>query len=226
MKNLCVKGIFTHFSMADMPERDAYTAWQLKNYNAVVNGVRERGIKQPFLCHTSNSAGVLFHPEARFDMVRAGAMLYGVNPRNVPFVNGPLEQVMSFKARVGHVDTFQKGTRVSYGGLYETERETEIAVVSAGFADGYLRCWTGKGVYAVINGKKCPQIGRICMDLCMFDVTGAGVKRGDVAILYGKGGLSLDELAQMCGSLNMEPTCLRTKRVRILYINDDDSIGC
>lgn len=219
LKNLHVRGIFTHFAAADMPERDLYTKWQLENYNAIVDGVLASGIEKTFDCHTSNSAGILFHPEARFDMVRAGAMLYGVNPRNIPFVNGPLQEALTMKARVAQVKTVPAGTLVSYTGLYETKTTTQVAVIAAGFADAYMRELTGKGAYAVINGHKCPQIGKVCMDMCMFDVTGCDVKRDDIAILYGRGGISLDQMAQMSGMLNLEPTCLLTKRVRVQYMN-------
>lgn len=221
MKSLRVRGIFTHFSMADAPEGNAYTAWQLRSYNAVINGVRSSGIRAPFLCHTSNSAAILYHPEARFDMVRAGAMLFGVNPQGVPMQPKLLEQTMCLKARVGQVRSLPAGARVSYGGLYTADRPIEIAVVSVGFGDGYNRNWTGKGLYAVINGKRCPQIGRICMDTTVFDVTGVTVQRGDIAILYGRGGPSMDEIAAQCGTNNMEPVILCTKRVKRLYIDDD-----
>lgn len=223
LKNLHVQGIFTHFAMADIPDRNPYTAWQLNNFNAVVDEVRRLGIDQPFICHVSNSAGILFHPEARFDMVRAGAMLFGVNPRGVPMASDQLEQIMSLKARVYQVRNFPPGTHVSYGGLYTTTRETQIAVIPVGFGDGYNRSWTGKGMYAVIRGHRCPQVGRICMDTTMFDVTGANVRRGDIAILYGRGGPAMDEIAQMCGTNNMEPVILLTKRVRFQYVDSASS---
>ncbi len=228
MKQLRVKGIFTHFSMADMPNRDTYTAWQIENYNAVLEELRMLGVTQQFLRSASNSAAILFHPEAQLDMVRAGAMLFGVSAHKDGWAAGKLEEAIAFKSRVHQVKHVPAGSYVSYGGLYQTRRDTKIAVVPVGFADGYIRNWSGKGMYAVINGAKCPQIGRICMDSCMFDVTETNVERGDVVHLLGKGGISLDDAAELCGTNNMEPIILRGNRVPILYLNetmDDGSLG-
>lgn len=217
MDHLAVEGIFTHFSMADMPERDSFTAWQLNNFNAVIREVQRSGIKREFLCHASNSAGILFYPEARFDMVRAGAMLFGVNPHGSLWEDGTLRQVLSFKARIAQVKTVPPGSFVSYGGMFRTERETKLAVIPVGFADGYIRNWSGRGLTACVNGVSCTQIGRICMDSCMFDVTGMEVSRGDVITLLGKGALSLDEAARIGGTNNMEPIILRGKRVPVRF---------
>lgn len=220
LSHLAVEGIFTHFSMADTPQRDEFTAWQLENYNAVIREIRSSGVRQTFLCHVSNSAGILFHPEARFDMVRAGAMLFGVNPHGSAWEDGTLRQVLSFKARVVQTKTIPSGSYVSYGGLFCTERETKVAVVPVGFADGYIRSWTGRGITACINGVRCPQIGRICMDSCIFDVTDTEVSRGDVVTLLGGDALSLDEAAHVGGTNNMEPIILRGMRVPVRYIEE------
>ncbi len=227
MKHLCVKGVFTHFSMADMPNRNAYTAWQLENFNAVLSEVRGLGVSQPFLRHASNSAGILFHSDAQLDMIRAGAMLFGVCPHGGSWADGTLEEAVSLKARIQQVKSIPTGSFVSYGGLFQTNRETKIAVVPVGFADGYIRNWTGKGMYAVINGAKCPQIGRICMDSCIFDVTEVDAARGDVANLLGKDAISLDDAAALCGTNNMEPIILHGDRVPVLYRNGctDETAG-
>ena len=111
-------------------------------------------------------------------------------------------------------------THQSYGCTATTTRDTKIAVVSAGYADAYPRSLSNTGAYAVINGAKCPQIGRVCMDLCMFDITDAKVPihRGDEVILYGAGGMTLDQIAALTGSINCEVTCLLTHRVRKVYL--------
>ena len=93
-----------------------------------------------------------------------------------------------------------------------------VAIIPAGYADSYPRSLSNRGAYAVINGVKCPQIGRICMDMCMFDVTDAEVKRGDETILYGKGGMPMEEIAALAGSINCEPLCLLTNRVKKIYV--------
>lgn len=214
--NLC--GIFTHFAAADMPEKDDFTAWQLANYNAVLSELKELGFDREVVHHAGNSAGIMYHPETHFDMVRMGVMMYGLYPDGVFQPDGPLEQALTLKARVAQVKELPVGAHISYGCTAKTERPTKIAVVTAGYADAYSRSMSNKGAYAVINGFKCPQIGRICMDMCMFDVTDADVHRGDEVILYGRGGMPMEEAAALAGSINCEPLCLLTNRVKRIYI--------
>ena len=220
LPHLQITGIFTHFAVADVPEKDDFTAWQLSNYNAVLAELAKLGFDQPVLRHTGNSAGILYHPECYFDMVRAGVALYGLYPTNVNEPNGPLSPVLTLKARVAQVKQLPAGAHISYGCTFETPHPMSIAVITAGYADSYPRSLSGKGAYAVINGKRCPQVGRICMDMCMFDVTGVDVASGDEVILYGKGGMSLEEITNLAGTINCEPTCLLTNRVARIYIGE------
>lgn len=218
LSNLHVKGIFTHFAAADMPEKDDFTAWQLNNYKAVLQELDALGFDQDVILHTGNSASILCHKETYFDMVRMGVMMYGLYPNGVFSAEGPLEQALTLKARVAQVKELPAGASISYGCTYQTEHPARIAVVTAGYADAYPRSMSNKGAYAVINGQRCPQVGRICMDMVMFDVTNADVRRGDEAILYGKGGMPMEEVANLAGSINCEPLCLLTNRVEKIYI--------
>lgn len=219
MPNLKLCGIFTHFAAADMPELDSFTALQLKNFRAVLAALEQKGLDGEPLIHAANSAAILWHPDAHFDMVRAGVMLYGFYPDGIHREDGPLDPVLSLKAHVAQVKELQTGAKVSYGCLFEAEKPMKIAIVAAGYADSYPRSLTGKGAWAMICGHRCPQIGRICMDMCMFDVTGTDVKAGDEVILYGRGGMPMDELARLAGTINCEPTCLLTNRVKKIYID-------
>ena len=194
------------------------TAWQLANYEAVLQELDALGFDKNVVHHIGNSACIMYHPETHFDMVRMGVMMYGLYPDGNFLPDGPLEPALTLKARVAQVKALPAGARISYGCTYETTRPTKIAVVGAGYADAYPRRMSNRGAYAVINGVKCPQIGRICMDLCMFDVTDADVKRGDVAILYGKGGMPMELVAQLADSINCEPLSLLTNRVAKVYI--------
>ncbi len=223
LPNLKITGIFTHYAAADVPAKADFTAWQLQNFKAVLAELEKRGFDFcPVTVHASNSACMLFHPETYFDMVRLGVMVYGFYPDDRFRPDGPLKQVLSLKARVAQVKELPAGAHVSYGCTFETQRPTKIAVVSAGYADAYPRLLSNKGAYAVINGVKCPQIGRICMDLCMFDVTDADVHRGDTAILYGRGGMPMEELTALIGTINCEPTSLLTRRVEKVYIEPEE----
>lgn len=218
LPNLKMTGLFTHFAAADMPEKDDFTAWQLSNYQAVLDELKKRGFDKTVIHHIGNSACIMYHKETHFDMVRMGVMMYGLYPDGSIKEQGELEPILTLKARVVQVKDLPEGAHISYGCTARTQRPTKIAVVGAGYADAYPRRMSNRGAYAVINGVKCPQIGRICMDLCMFDVTDADVKRGDVAILYGKGGMPMELVAQLADSINCEPLSLLTNRVAKVYI--------
>lgn len=219
MPALRLCGIFTHLAAADLPEMNDFTAMQLDGFRAALRELEHSELREGLIRHAANSAGILWHPDAHFDMVRAGVMLYGFYPDGIHRENGPLEPVLSLKARVAQVKTLSAGDKVSYGCLFEAPAAMKIAVVTAGYADSYPRSLTGKGAWAMIGENRCPQIGRICMDMCMFDVTGTDVRAGDEVILYGRGGMSLDALAQLAGTINCEPTCLLTRRVKKIYLN-------
>ena len=216
--NLNITGIFTHCAAADMPEKDDYTAMQLSNYRSVLKELKRNGFTKEVVHHVGNSACIMYHPEAHFDMVRMGVMMYGIYPNGVAQPEGPLEPVLALKARVAQVKELPAGACISYGCTATTQRPSKIAAVTAGYADAYPRGLSNKGAYAVIGGVKCPQIGRICMDMCMFDVTGTDVKRGDEVILYGRGGMPMDEVARLANSINCEPLSLLTNRVKKIYL--------
>ncbi|MCI2058558.1 MAG: alanine racemase [Oscillibacter sp.] len=217
---LRVTGMYTHFAAADVPEENAYTDWQIENFKGVIGLLQEEIAQYHPVLHLSNSAGVLFHREAWFDMVRAGVMLYGFHPQNT--VNGDprLAPALTLKSHVVQVKELPAGCFVSYGKTYRTDAPTKIAVVAAGYADSYPRSLSNRGAYAVINGRKCTQIGRICMDLCMFDVTGVDTRAGDEVILYGRGGMSLEEVTNLIGTINCEVTCMLTDRVHRVYLHE------
>ena len=216
LENLNFTGMYTHFSVADTPAEDEYTAWQLENYMTVLDILTQNG-KRPKVCHTSNSASIMDHPENHIDMVREGIMLYGMYPDSAPGARG-LEPVMTLKTRVSQVRELPKGATISYGRTFKAGRDMLCAVMTAGYADGYPRRLSGQ-TYVVINGKKYPQVGRICMDMAMADVTFGDVKRGDEAVLFGRGGISLEEVSGVVGTINYEITCLVTARARRVYIN-------
>lgn len=218
LENLNITGIFSHCAAADMPEKDSFTQFQVANYKAVLDALDQLGFDKNVIHHVGNSAVILNHPEAYFDMVRMGVMMYGFYPDGIFQPDGPLHQVLTLKTRVAQVKELPKGALVSYGCTFETNAPTKIAVVAAGYADAYPRALSNRGAYAVIDGVKCPQIGRICMDMCMFDVTGVEVTQGDEVILYGNGGMSLDEIAALTGSINCETSSLITNRVEKIYL--------
>lgn len=222
LPGLKISGVYSHFSSADMPEERAYTAWQLDNFTRVLGLLADKGIR-PETCHIGNSAAIMNLPEARFDMVREGIMLYGLYPDNQPRLKGELMPVMSLKSRVSQVRDMPEGTSVSYGRAYRSAGNMKMAVISAGYADGYSRR-LGNQAYVVIGGRRYPQIGRVCMDMIMADVTGGDVHRGETAVLLGGEGMSLEEAAGLTGTINYELACLVTPRAQRIYVGTEDSV--
>ena len=218
LPGLNVRGVYTHFSVADDMDQTHYTNWQLSNYKAVLDALSVKGI-HPELRHTGNTAAIMNHPDSHFDMIRAGIMLYGMYPDGV-HRNGPLRPVMTLKSRVAQIRELPAGASVSYGRTYETKKPTRMAVITAGYADGHPRRISDDS-YDIINGRSFPQIGRICMDMHMLDVTGDDtVKVGDEVSLWGGEGMTAEQVAERVGTLNYELTCLITPRIARVYIHE------
>ncbi len=221
--SLHLEGLFTHFSCADeelmdhkegpavdLGGSDSYTAMQLKRYKTVLGLLTEAGVDVG-LRHAANSAATLCLPEAAFDAVRAGVILYGLTPNGT--VDPRFKPVMRFESTVTHVHKVGAGRAVSYGGAYIAEKDSLVATVAAGYADGFLRAFTG--CYVTIRGHRVPQIGRICMDQFMVDITDCPqVAVGDRVILFGgDDGSAVNALARIAGTINYEIVCGVSKRV-------------
>src|SRR5438034_2816704 len=156
----------------------------------------------------SNSSGVFLGAQFQFDMVRPGAALYGVNP--TPEADNPMQPVVELKARIVQIRNVEKGETVGYGGTWTARRPTRIAIVAAGYADGYFRAGSAndgtRGAEVVVAGKRCPIAGRISMDLMAVDVTDLeknAVRRGHMVTLIGEG-ITVDELAHHFGTIGYE----------------------
>ncbi len=221
MSGLSVEGIFTHLSCADSddPEDINFTRSQIGKIIDVKNGLVGRNI---YLKHTHflNSAAATYHPDRRSTLARFGIMLYGLHPNGSLALPVDLEPVMELKAAVSQVRRVEQGAYISYGRTFKTERETVVAVVTAGYADGYPRQLSGRGE-VLIRGKRAPILGRVCMDQMMIDVTGVeGVSVGDTVTLFGRDGgeeITADGLAEIIGTIGYEIVCGISPRVpRIL----------
>lgn len=214
-----VKGIFTHFARADEADK-RYAEAQFAQFERFCDALAERGVEIP-LRHAGNSAAIMEFPEAyrqpedkRFTRgVRPGIMLYGLYPSDEMDRDAfPLSPVMSVKTHIAFVKTVPAGTPVSYGGTYITERESRIATIPVGYADGYPRHMSNKG-WVIIAGKKAPIRGRVCMDQFMVDVTDIPeAEYGSEATLLGEG-ISADEIAAICDTIHYEIVCQLTARV-------------
>lgn len=222
MEGLNVEGIFTHFACSD-DEDPASTMTQLSNFTAVLDEIEAKGVKN-LLKHCANSAAVLKYDSTHFDMVRAGLALYGLEP--VPgSAGGELIPAMTMKAPITQVKTIPTGTPVSYGMTFTAARETRVATVPVGYGDGYLRAYSGAAM--TVHGKPAPVIGRICMDICMLDVTDIpDVQEGDEAVVFGPAPCTTPEdLAKIAGTINYEVVTGISKRVLRLYTRSGKNVA-
>ncbi|NLY68032.1 MAG: alanine racemase [Tissierellia bacterium] len=219
LANIKVEGIFTHFATADEKDK-RYTNLQYDRFMSVINKLEEKGLSIP-IKHVANSAAIIDLPDFNLNMVRAGIMLYGYYPSEEVYkdrVN--LIPAMSLKARVSHIKRVPKNTGISYGQIFVTERESKIATIPIGYADGFTRMLSSK-VEVSVKGKKVPVVGRICMDQCMLDVTEIDdLNIGDEVVIFGyeKGSLNADDIANMLGTISYEILCMVSRRVPRVYV--------
>ena len=224
LKGLIPEGIFTHFCVSDSGEdgRD-FTEKQFHNLEHTVNSLKENNIKFDIV-HCSNSGATLDYPDTYSNMVRAGIILYGLQPSSVCGAEAGLKPVMSMKTVVAHIKTIEKGATVSYGRTFTADRELRVATVPVGYADGFIRAYAKDG-YMVIGGRKAPIIGRICMDQTMLDITDIpDVSIGDEVLVFGsgeQGELTADALAQFADTINYEVVCNISKRVPRFFVRHE-----
>ncbi|MDZ7820300.1 MAG: alanine racemase [Aliarcobacter sp.] len=225
LDSLFIEGIFTHFAAADELDKE-YTIQQVEKYKYIVNSLEQRGLNIP-IKHVSNSAAIIDLPEFNFDMVRAGIMLYGLYPsKDVNHEIVKLKEVMCLKAKISQVKKVNAGSGISYGLKYKCDKDSTVATLPIGYADGYTRMLSGKAK-VIVNGSIVPVVGNICMDQCIINVTGLDVKMGDEVILFGgndSNGISIDSVAQLLNTINYEIVCMVDKRVPRVYIKDNKEI--
>ena len=220
LPGLALPSVMTHFSTADEEQRE-YTGSQIANYNALIELLKQDGFEPEKIC--ANSAAIMVYPEVHFDAARPGIILYGLAPSG--YLKGKvldLQPVMSIKAEILNLKTVPAGTSVSYARKFTSDKESKIATIGLGYADGYSRLNSGK-IFVLCNGVKCPVVGNICMDQCMVDVREVpDVKLGDEIVVLGKQGdleYSADDIAAINGTINYEVTCAFDLRIPKVYIN-------
>jgi len=213
-KNLSIKGIFSHFSCADEVDK-TFAKKQIEIFDRLVREIEASGVNIPKK-HIANSAGILDLPESFFDLVRPGIMIYGLYPSAEVTHSIELKPAMAFLTKVIFVKRLSPGCPISYGRTFMTQKETMVATLPVGYADGYNRLLSGQGE-VLIKGHRVALMGRICMDMCMIDVSEVkNVQPGDEVILFGKG-LPVDEIAEKIGTINYEVVCAVGKRVPRVY---------
>jgi alanine racemase len=223
LKSLKIEGVFSHFSHAESVEGD-YTRKQLQLFQSVVSRLRSENISPP-LAHLANSAATITLPAAHFDMVRPGLMLYGVYPSPAMAKQIALKPVLSWKTRILQLKKVPAGTSISYGQTFMTKRESLIATLPIGYADGYQRLLSNRGE-ALVRGQRAPVIGRVCMDLTMIDVTDIRkIKQDDEVVFLGRqegAEISADEMAAWSNTISYEILTSISARVPRIYYHSKE----
>ncbi len=209
-------GAFTHFAKSESdPE---FTRLQAQRFDAFIARIHARGFRP--IVHAANSGATLDFPELQYDMVRFGISLYGYHPDPRRTAKTGLTPVMSLITHISNLKTLPAGEGVSYGLRYTTAHTTRIATLPIGYGDGYKRCLTGKSD-VLIGGVRCPQVGTICMDQMMVDVTEVpNVAVGDEAVLIGRQGneeITADEIADKADTISYEILLSVSDRVPRVY---------
>lgn len=214
LPGLEVEGLFQHFADADTcPE---YSLMQIERYNTILRTLEARGCTFQ-LRHCCAGAATLNYPQVHYDMIRPGIPLYGYSPDHSCDGMIDIRPVMEVKSRIASVKKLPAGTCISYGRTYTLDRDSVVAAVPIGYADGLNRLLSNRQEF-LLHGKRVRQIGRICMDMCMIDVTDMpGVKIGDVVTIFGEDGL-LQEKADTVGTITYEMVCAVAPRVPRVYI--------
>lgn len=211
---LKMTGVMTHLAQAD-ETFEGPTARQFETFTQVKSLV-EAKFPGTAVFHIANSAALLGKKIGPFDWARPGIMLYGANPHPRLKAGERLKPVMSFETEVLSLKEVSKGTAVSYGGEWVADRPSRIAVLPAGYADGYHRSLGNHGE-VLIEGRRFPVVGRVCMDLTMVDVTDApGIRLGSKVLLWGPG-LRVEEVAERAGTISYELLCSVSSRVPRIY---------
>lgn len=218
------RGVFTHFCVSDEPERPestAFTKEQYDRFRKMVKAVERRaGMTFP-VHHCCNSGGVLAYPACAWDLCRPGIALYGTEKMSAEF---GLEPVMTLKSAVGPIKDYAPGASVSYGRTYRVSASQRLGVLPVGYADGLPRCLSNRWKVMTPYGP-APIRGRICMDMCMVDLTELPqVKRGDEVVIFGRENPA-EAMAEMAGTITYELLCAVSKRVPRVYMEGGRAVG-
>lgn len=219
LPGLEMEGVFTHFATADTPG-DWEFDHQVQRFSEALEKMRTEGVR-PSIVHAANSAATILHPETHFNMVRCGIALYGLHPSPATYRFIELKPAMSVKARVSFVKRVGLGEGVSYGFTWHAGAPTVVATLPLGYADGVHRVLSNK-MDVLIGGRRCRQIGRVCMDQLMVEIpAGLSVAPGDEAVLVGRQGtetIQMDELAEKANTINYESACSFSRRMERRYV--------
>ncbi|MFH1772270.1 MAG: alanine racemase [Candidatus Omnitrophota bacterium] len=212
--NIDLEGAYTHFPAADTDI--SFTNYQIGLFNKFIRILKNDGVTFKYR-HCANSIGIINYPQAHFNMVRPGIILYGIKPSSL---NLPVRPVLSLKSKITFLKKVKKGMSVSYARSYISSKATRIATVAVGYADGYPWSLSGRS-RVIIKNKSYPLAGRVCMDHCMADIgTRDNIKVGDEVILIGGEGkvsITAGELAEKAGTIPYEIVSSLSQKIPRFY---------
>lgn len=214
---LQVRSIFSHFACADDPEQDDFTRQQISRFTQWSGNLKDRLGDATILRHILNSSGIARFPEAQLDMVRLGIGLYGIAPE--PEVQRQLLPVSRLKTRISQLKSIPEGDSVGYNRRWIARRDSRIAIISIGYADGLNRHLGYENGRVVVNGRQVPIIGSICMDMCFLDVTDVPCVEGDEVTIFGDADL-LQQISQAAGTIPYEILTSVSPRVKRVYYQE------
>lgn len=215
-KRFVINGVYSHLATADHKD-SLFTHKQIKKFSDFIQPIKNRYPEA--IIHLANSGGVLYYPESHFDMVRPGKLVFGYIDDQQKITRS----IFSVKAKIAYFKVVMAGEGISYGHTYQTKQNTRIVTVPIGYGDGYRRALSNK-IEVLINRKRYPQVGTICMDQFMVDIGGDSAHVGDEVVLIGKQGdqeITLPELAEKCGTISSEILCGFNDRLPHFYHDTD-----
>ena len=211
---LIPRSVFSHFVGSDSEDFDAFSELQYTRFLSGAERLQE-AFPYPILRHICNSAGIERFPERQLDMVRLGLGLYGIDSCD----NRTIHNVSTLRTTILQIHDVKAGESVGYSRRTVLERDSRIASIPIGYADGLNRLLGNRHGFCLVNGKKAEYVGNICMDVCMIDVTGIPCEEGDLVTIFGEG-LSPSELASRCGTIPYEILTGIAPRVKRIYFED------
>ncbi len=216
---LHLKGTCTHFPVSDSIKTEDidFTVGQISLFNETLDDIRKNGLN-PGIIHAANSGAITAWPEAHYDMVRPGIILYGYYPDASMKKPAEFKPVMQLEAALTFIKKAEKGTTISYGRTWEAKKDTIIGTIAVGYADGYNRLLSNRGE-VFIRGKRFPLAGRICMDQTMINLGNDNeISLNDAVILFGPGGApTAEEIGLITGTIPYEVTCSVSRRVPRIF---------
>ena len=214
--NVKVASIFSHLSSADVPEEDDYTMEQIHTFQRVSSKISEALGYQP-IRHILNTAGITYYSDYQFEMVRIGIGMVGISAN--PKVKKQLQNAVTFKTVISQISEVKQGDSIGYNRKYKAEKDTRIATIPVGYADGIPRLIGNKKGFVGIQNQKVSIVGNICMDMLMVDLQNIKAKEGDEVIIF-NGNPTLEEFSGYCQTIPYEVLTSISRRVKRIYIKD------